>query len=103
MTPLNCPIPFSANRPCGECGDNWGGNCNYYLHSPVPVNSRLTDSERLQALESYRDKKENSRGEGGGTLIYNKSDTVQRGEFLFLQRKVNEHLDKSKSRLEDGY
>ena len=97
--PLNCPIPFSANRDCGECGDNWGGNCNYHLHSPVPINSRLTDNERLQALESIRDKKEDSLESSYNSTnnIYIRGFT-KRGEFLHWQSKLTEHLDRHKKK-----
>ena len=105
MSPLNCPIPFSANRPCSECGDNWGGNCNYNHYSPIPINNILTPNERMQALEDKvnHDKKENSiefSGVGRGTLSTstNIRDGQTRGMMLFLQRKLNEHLASHKKR-----
>jgi len=61
-----------------------------------PWGSREEELPNSSNLE-YNDKYINN------TIYTNKEFKQLRGMVLFIQSKLNEHLDKTKSRLEDGY
>lgn len=49
--PINCPIPFGANRDCEGCRSFTDEMCYFNSLNPRPVSEILTTNERLELLE----------------------------------------------------
>ena len=104
---LNCPSPFGVDLECNDCScrsdfDRFKGDmCNYYILNPVPIRDILTAKEYIDYLDK------NNINRGG---IYKGGDFGKRDEFLqikgqvlYLQSKLNEHIDKAKRRAKNGF
>ena len=96
--PLNCPL--GATMICQECRYlfHWDGidKCNVFFPAR-PLNEILTLEEKM---ETYTLEAE---GQPKTTVVIHRSAAKEaqelnqvKGQILFLQKKLNEHIDKAK-------
>ena len=105
--PLNCPSPFGADLECNDCRyrsdfDRFKGDmCNYYILNPVPIRDILTAKEYIDYLDKKKKGEGGGKGEGRG-IGADKFGQL-RGMVMYLQSKLNEHIDKAKRKPKDGF
>ena len=92
--PLNCPALFRASLKCTECFSHSEGFCEYHIRYPRLISEILTTEERLALLETPHTNKKGEEYRGGLTIYTGRYPELAR--VSALERKLNEHIDKSK-------
>ena len=85
--PQNCPCFFDVCDNICRFFNEENDTCSYFKSSPpVPLSEILTVSERLNRLEIKPKKK----------TVSNSAGDNLNSKFIYLQNKLNAHLDKKK-------
>ena len=97
--PLECPsfthdynYAYSAYNACLDCRYKHGNECWYFIKSPRPLSDILIVEERLAILEQAKSEIEPV---FRARPVDREIDQLKAG-LLYLQNKLNGHLDKSK-------
>ena len=97
--PLECPAftqdynyAYSSYNACLDCRYKHDDECWYYIKSPQKLSDILTTNERLAILEDKKEIQPVFR-----PRPVDKEIDQLKAQILYLQNKLNEHIDESKT------